>query len=109
MKSSIFQPQVCLHCFLTTLALSYEPDYDWFDFFLQCGVDIGNCQRYSINFGKEQMDESALEDITPSLLRSLGLREGDILRVMKFLDNKFNRKKRKKLTAIEVCSAKQPH
>lgn len=78
-----------------------EPDYDWFDFFLQCGVDIGNCQRYSINFGKEQMDESVLEDITPSLLRSLGLREGDILRVMKFLDNKFNRKKQ---TADEAPS-----
>ncbi|OBA23142.1 hypothetical protein METBIDRAFT_29671 [Metschnikowia bicuspidata var. bicuspidata NRRL YB-4993] len=70
-----------------------EPDYDWFDFFLTCGVDIGNCQRYSINFSKEQMDESILEDITPSLLRSLGLREGDILRVMKHLNNKFDRKK----------------
>ncbi|KAM9918706.1 hypothetical protein OXX59_008471 [Metschnikowia pulcherrima] len=70
-----------------------EPDYDWFEFFLSCGVDIGNCQRYSINFSKEQMDESILEDITPSLLRSLGLREGDILRVMKSLDSKFNRKK----------------
>lgn len=70
-----------------------EPDYDWFDFFLTCGVDIGNCQRYSINFAREQMDESILEDITPSLLRSLGLREGDILRVMKHLDNKYGRQK----------------
>lgn len=76
-----------------------EPDYDWFEFFLQCSVDIGNCQRYSINFSKEQMDESVLEDITPSLLRSLGLREGDILRVMKFLDNKFDRKKAPALDA----------
>lgn len=70
-----------------------EPDYDWFEFFLSCGVDLGNCQRYSLNFSKEQMDESILEDITPSLLRSLGLREGDILRVMKLLDAKFDRKK----------------
>lgn len=77
----------------TTAISASEPDYDWFEFFLQCGVDIGNCQRYSINFSKEQMDETVLEDITPSLLRSLGLREGDILRVMKFLDNKFDRKK----------------
>lgn len=77
-----------------TAAMSQsEPDYDWFEFFLSCGVDIGNCQRYSINFSREQMDESILEDITPSLLRSLGLREGDILRVMKFLDSKFDRKK----------------
>lgn len=77
----------------TTATTSGEPEYDWFDFFLSCGIDIGNCQRYSINFSREQMDESTLEDITPSLLRSLGLREGDILRVMKFLDNKFGRQR----------------
>ncbi|ODV77280.1 uncharacterized protein CANTADRAFT_102168 [Suhomyces tanzawaensis NRRL Y-17324] len=77
----------------TTQLSTSEPDYDWFEFFLQCGVDIGNCQRYSLNFSREQMDENILEDISPSLLRTLGLREGDILRVMKFLDNKFDRKK----------------
>lgn len=77
----------------TSKMATSEPDYDWFDFFLTCGVDLGNCQRYSINFSKEQMDESILEDITPTLLRSLGLREGDILRVMKLLDAKFDRKK----------------
>lgn len=70
------------------------PAYDWFDFFLECGVDIGNCQRYTLNFEREQMDENILEDISPSLLRTLGLREGDIIRVMKFLDNKFDRKSR---------------
>ncbi|KAK6201102.1 SH3 domain protein [Scheffersomyces amazonensis] len=77
----------------TTKLTTSEPDYDWFEFFLQCGVDIGNCQRYSLNFGREQMDENILEDISPTLLRTLGLREGDIIRVMKFLDNKFDRKK----------------
>lgn len=77
----------------TTATSQGESEYDWFDFFLSCGVDIGNCQRYTINFTREQMDENTLEDITPSLLRSLGLREGDILRVMKFLDNKFGRQR----------------
>ncbi|EGW33233.1 uncharacterized protein SPAPADRAFT_50135 [Spathaspora passalidarum NRRL Y-27907] len=77
----------------TTKLTVGEPDYDWFEFFLQCGVDIGNCQRYSLSFSREQMDENILEDISPSLLRTLGLREGDIIRVMKFLDNKFDRKK----------------
>lgn len=77
----------------TQVSAPSEPDYDWFEFFLQCGVDVGNCQRYTLNFNREQMDENILEDINPSLLRTLGLREGDILRVMKFLDNKFNRKK----------------
>lgn len=80
----------------TTQLVVSEPDYDWFEFFLQCGIDIGNCQRYSLKFGREQMDENILEDITPSLLRTLGLREGDILRVMKFLDNKFGRSKTNK-------------
>ena len=69
------------------------PAYDWFDFFLECGVDVGNCQRYTLNFEREQMDENILEDISPSLLRTLGLREGDIIRVMKHLDTKFNRKR----------------
>ncbi|KAK6461733.1 SH3 domain protein [Scheffersomyces coipomensis] len=77
----------------TTKLTTSEPDYDWFEFFLQCGIDIGNCQRYSLNFSREQMDDNILEDITPSLLRTLGLREGDIIRVMKFLDTKFDRKK----------------
>jgi hypothetical protein len=77
----------------TTQLSTSESDYDWFEFFLQCGVDIGNCQRYSLNFGREQMDENILEDISPSLLRTLGLREGDIIRVMKYLDKKFDRKK----------------
>lgn len=77
----------------TTAVSTSEPEYDWFEFFLSCGVDLGNCQRYTLNFNREQMDENILADINPSLLRTLGLREGDILRVMKFLDNKFDRKK----------------
>lgn len=34
-----------------------------------------------------------MEDITPQLLRTLGFKEGDILRVMKTLDTKFSRNK----------------
>lgn len=74
-------------------ARQQELEYDWFEFFLNCGVEIGNCQRYSLVFSKERMDESILDDITPTLLRSLGLREGDILRVMKHLDERFDRKR----------------
>ncbi|KAI5963343.1 SLA1 [Candida pseudojiufengensis] len=77
----------------TQVSNNGAPAYDWFDFFLSCGVDVGNCQRYTLNFEREQMDENILEDISPSLLRTLGLREGDIIRVMKFLDNKYDRKK----------------
>ncbi|KAI9837697.1 MAG: cytoskeletal protein binding protein [Sclerophora amabilis] len=67
------------------------PEYDWFDFFLQCGVPVHQCERYAYNFTKDSMDESILPDITPNVLRTLGLKEGDILRVTKFLDNKYGR------------------
>jgi len=67
------------------------PEYDWFDFFLKAGVNPYQCERYASSFTKDSMDESVLPDITPSVLRALGLKEGDVLRVMKFLDNKYGR------------------
>lgn len=72
---------------------SKKSEYDWFEFFLNCGVDVNNCQRYSLNFEREEISEEVLPEIQPSLLRTLGLREGDILRVMKYLDNMFGRTK----------------
>ncbi|KAL8838357.1 MAG: hypothetical protein Q9170_002164 [Blastenia crenularia] len=66
-------------------------DYDWFDFFLKTGVNPYQCERYAFNFNKDSMDKSVLPDITSAVLRNLGLKEGDILRVMKFLDNKYGR------------------
>ncbi|KAI1914619.1 cytoskeletal protein binding protein [Ophidiomyces ophidiicola] len=68
------------------------PDYDWFDFFLKAGVGPHLCERYAQNFSKDSMDEAVLPDITSDTLRTLGLKEGDILRVMRYLDDKFNRK-----------------
>ncbi|KAG9747925.1 hypothetical protein KCU73_g7223, partial [Aureobasidium melanogenum] len=40
--------------------------------------------------------EEILPDVDTQLLRTLGLKEGDILRVMKYLDNKFGRTGQKK-------------
>lgn len=68
-----------------------KDDYDWFEFFLEAGVDVNQCQRYTNNFNKEQIDPSIIESIDSSILRTLGLREGDIIRVMKYLDQKFDR------------------
>ena len=68
-----------------------QPEYDWFEFFLKTGVSPYHCERYASNFNQDSMDESVLPDITPTVLRTLGLKEGDILRVMKYLDNKYNR------------------
>jgi len=73
--------------------VSKKSDYDWFDFFLQCGVDPQICERYSQAFTRDQMGEENMPDINQQLLRNLGLKEGDILRVIKFLDKKFNRQR----------------
>ena len=71
------------------------PEYDWFDFFLKAGVNPHQCERYAMNFNKDSMDETILPDITASVLRTLGLKEGDVIRVTKYLDTKFNRNKSK--------------
>ncbi|KAL4927875.1 cytoskeletal protein-binding protein SLA1 [Aspergillus undulatus] len=68
-----------------------QSDYDWFDFFLKAGVGPHQCERYAQNFAKDSMDEGILPDISPETLRTLGLKEGDILRVMRYLDNMFGR------------------
>ncbi|KAL1881751.1 cytoskeletal protein binding protein [Paecilomyces lecythidis] len=65
--------------------------HDWFDFFLKAGVGPHQCERYSQNFNRDSIDESVLPDITPETLRTLGLKEGDILRVMRYLDNMYGR------------------
>lgn len=74
-----------------TMTLNYQPQYDWFEFFLNCGIDVSNCQRYTINFEREKLTEDMMKDINEPMLRTLGLREGDIVRVMKYLDKKFDR------------------
>jgi hypothetical protein len=68
-----------------------KPEYDWFDFFLQCGVALQICERYAAAFNKDEMGEENMPDINPVLLRNLGIKEGDNLRIMKFLDNKYGR------------------
>lgn len=68
-----------------------QPTYDWFQFFLDCGVNPQICERYAQSFTRDQMGEENLPDISEKVLRTLGLKEGDILRVMKHLDNKYGR------------------
>lgn len=74
---------------------SKKPEYDWFQFFLSCEVAVGLCERYAQAFNRDSMDESVLPDVDASVLRTLGLREGDIIKVMRFLDNKYGRNKKK--------------
>jgi hypothetical protein len=85
-------------------------DYDWLKFFLDCGIETSNCNKYAINFNRDQMDESVLEQINPQVLRTLGLKEGDILRVMKKLDEKYHRNGGKQLLQqqSQVQQVQQP-
>jgi actin cytoskeleton-regulatory complex protein SLA1 len=59
------------------------PGIDWFEFFLSAGCDIDDCTRYASSFERDKIDEAILPDITEATMRSLGLREGDIIRVAK--------------------------
>ncbi|KAK6372484.1 cytoskeletal protein binding protein [Lithohypha guttulata] len=68
-------------------------DYDWFEFFLNAGVGPHQCERYAQAMTRDSMDESVLPDIQIETLRTLGLKEGDALKVMKYLDQRFGRTK----------------
>ncbi|KAH8830815.1 hypothetical protein DL96DRAFT_1786537 [Flagelloscypha sp. PMI_526] len=68
-----------------------KPTIDWFEFFLNAGCDVDDCTRYSSSFERDKMDYAILPDITDGTLRSLGLREGDIIRVTKFINEKFKK------------------
>ncbi|KAH8199049.1 hypothetical protein TruAng_006787 [Truncatella angustata] len=73
-----------------------KPEYDWFQFFLSCDVAVGLCERYAQSFTKDSMDETVLPDVDASVLRNLGLREGDIIKVMRYLDKKYGRDGKKR-------------
>lgn len=68
-----------------------KEENEWFNFFLKCGVAAHLCARYASSFSKDSMDESILPDVGPDVLRTLGLKEGDILKVMRYLDNLYGR------------------
>lgn len=78
-----------------TIEPNKKPSYDWFPFFLECGIAVGMCERYTQVFDRDSMDESVLPDIDASVLRTLGIKEGDIIKVMRYLDQKYGRTKGK--------------
>lgn len=69
------------------------PQTDWFEFFLSAGCDVDDCTRYAHSFERDKIDETLLPDITESTMRSLGLREGDIIRVNKVIQQKYTKPK----------------
>ncbi|KAF8913870.1 hypothetical protein CPB84DRAFT_1757784 [Gymnopilus junonius] len=68
--------------------LKKAPQIDWFDFFLSAGCDLDDCTRYAASFERDKIDETLLTDITEGTMRSLGLREGDIIRVKKAIEKR---------------------
>lgn len=76
-----------------SVSKNVKPEYDWFQFFLSCDVPVGLCERYAQAFTKDSMDESVLPDVNATILRTLGFREGDIIKVMRTLDIKFGRER----------------
>ncbi|ODQ45166.1 hypothetical protein PICMEDRAFT_17656 [Pichia membranifaciens NRRL Y-2026] len=65
-------------------------DY-WFNFFVEANVDVNVCDRYARNFAQEQVDNTVLDGVTPALMRTLGVREGDILKIKKKIDQALGR------------------
>ncbi|TRX98181.1 hypothetical protein FHL15_000826 [Xylaria flabelliformis] len=83
----------------SNIGASVQPpksDYDWFQFFLSCDVAVGLCERYAQAFARDSMDESVLPDVDVTVLRNLGLKEGDVIKVMRYLDKKFDREGKRK-------------
>ena len=64
------------------------PKIDWFDFFLSAGCEMDDCTRYAASFERDKIDETILGDITDGTMRSLGMREGDIIRVSKAIEKR---------------------
>lgn len=78
-----------------------KPDYDWFQFFLSCEVPVGLCERYSQIFNRDSIDETVLPDLDASVLRTLGIKEGDIIKIMRTLDARYRPGKIKGLSFAE--------
>ena len=69
-----------------------KSSFDWFDFFLNAGCDVDDCTRYASQFERDKMDDTILADITEETMRRLGLREGDIIRVKKAIEQRQPKK-----------------
>lgn len=82
-------------------AASRRPPFDWFEFFLSAGCDMDDCTRYASNFERDRIDDSILSDLDNGTLRSLGLREGDVIRVRKVIQARFSKKTPEQQAQIE--------
>lgn len=82
------------------------PQVDWFEFFLSAGCEVDDCTRYASAFERDKIDEVILPDITESTMRSLGLREGDIIRVSKVIQQKYKKPVQEQISRDEELTRK---
>ena len=68
--------------------VSLFPTTDWIEFFPEAGCEIDDCTRYASSFERDKMDENILPNIEKSMLGSISLREGDIIRVGKAIEKR---------------------
>ncbi|KAJ3375066.1 cytoskeletal protein binding protein [Allomyces arbusculus] len=59
--------------------------FDWLPFLTSCSVDPQDAHTYAVHFAAEKLDESFLPELTRDILKGLGVKEGDILRIQKRL------------------------
>ena len=69
-----------------------KPQFDWFAFFLDAGCDMDDCTRYAAAFERDRIDQEILPDLESSTLRSIGLKEGDVIRVRKVIQSRYAKK-----------------
>ncbi|CAI2182385.1 11383_t:CDS:10, partial [Funneliformis geosporum] len=72
------------------LSNNYAIDYDWYDFFLNADVSHEDAFEYAKKFLAEKMDESSIPDLDRDVMKGLGIKEGDIIRIKKYIDQKYN-------------------
>ncbi|KAK4684569.1 actin cytoskeleton-regulatory complex protein SLA1, partial [Tremellales sp. Uapishka_1] len=79
-----------------------KPRFDWFEFFLSAGCDMDDCTRYAMNFERDRIDDTLLPDLEASTMRSLGLKEGDVIRVRKTIQARTAKKTPEQLAQIKL-------
>ncbi|ORZ39570.1 hypothetical protein BCR44DRAFT_44762 [Catenaria anguillulae PL171] len=73
---------------------------DWSDFLVSAGVEAGEARTVAQRFAAEKLDESTVPDLSRDILKGLGVREGDILRILKYVST--YRTKREREQALEA-------
>ncbi|KAI3659533.1 hypothetical protein MP638_005219 [Amoeboaphelidium occidentale] len=58
--------------------------YDWNAYLTKCGIDSVSARQYAQTFEKEKMGHDAIEGFNRDLLKSLGVAEGHIIKILKF-------------------------